>query len=144
MNEISIREGLEKDLEEMYEIEKNTIDSWSFDILKQDLVLNDFSVYFVSEIQNEIVGFISIMNISGEIHINNIVVKKDYRGFGIGEKLLKYGIEYFSEEALLGYTLEVREDNEVAINLYKKLGFKIVGERKNYYKNNKKAYIMWK
>ena len=40
-------------------------------------------------------------------------------------------------------TLEVRKSNLVAINLYQKLGFEIVGTRKNYYFDNREdALIM--
>jgi [ribosomal protein S18]-alanine N-acetyltransferase len=41
-------------------------------------------------------------------------------------------------------TLEVRKSNQVAIDLYSKLGFQIMGERKNYYIDNlENALIMW-
>ena len=41
-------------------------------------------------------------------------------------------------------TLEVNKKNEIAINLYRKYGFKIVGDRKNYYGIDQDAYIMWR
>ena len=42
-------------------------------------------------------------------------------------------------------TLEVRESNYSAINLYESVGFKIYGKRKNYYADNHEdAYIMWR
>ena len=42
-------------------------------------------------------------------------------------------------------TLEVRESNITAINLYESMGFKIYGKRKNYYADNHEdAYIMWR
>jgi ribosomal-protein-alanine N-acetyltransferase len=41
-------------------------------------------------------------------------------------------------------TLEVRPSNQVARNLYAKLGFKEHGRRKRYYSdNNEDALIMW-
>ena len=144
MVDIKIRQGKKEDLGRLYEIEKSSVDAWSYEILKQDLINNDLSVYFVAEMDLKIIGFISIMNISGEVHINNIIVDENYRGIKTGVKLLKYGMNYFSKDSVFGYTLEVREDNKPAINLYEKFGFKIVGKRKNYYKNNKSAFIMWK
>jgi ribosomal-protein-alanine N-acetyltransferase len=40
-------------------------------------------------------------------------------------------------------TLEVRPSNAAAVTLYKKLGFEILGTRKNYYTNpNEDAYLM--
>lgn len=45
---------------------------------------------------------------------------------------------------LKGITLEVNVKNVVAIELYKSMGFEIVGKRSGYYANNEDAYIMWK
>lgn len=139
-----IRLGQEADLEKIYEIEKEDVDAWSYEILRQDLLENEFSTYFVYEEEGQILGFISTMNICGEIHINNISVRSDFRNKKIGTRLLKEGINYYKDQDIIGYTLEVRMDNEPAINLYKKTGFEIAGTRKNYYKNNKDAIIMWR
>ncbi|MDO5028583.1 MAG: ribosomal protein S18-alanine N-acetyltransferase [Bacillota bacterium] len=143
-NKILIRKVKEEDLVSLYEIEKTLEDSWSFNILRDDFLGNNFSSYFLAEKDGEILGFIALMNVAGEIHINNIAVDQNYRRQGIGQRLLTYGLNYFAKEKLIGYTLEVREDNLAAINLYEKLGFIKVGLRKNYYKNNKAALIMWK
>ncbi len=139
-----IRLGQEADLEKIYEIEKEDVDAWSYEILRQDLLENEFSTYFVYEEEGQILGFISTMNICGEIQINNISVRSDFRNKKIGTRLLKEGINYYKDQDIIGYTLEVRMDNEPAINLYKKTGFEIAGTRKNYYKNNKDAIIMWR
>ena len=53
------------------------------------------------------------------------------------EKLLSE----MEEENLAFLTLEVRESNLKARKLYEKFGFKIVGERKNYYDNNETAIL---
>lgn len=143
-NKLIIREVQEKDLPALYEIEKTLEDKWSYELLKNDFLGNDFSYYLLGEKDDRIVGYIALMNIAGEIHINNIAVDEAYRRQGIGEDLLKAGIDYYSREKLIGYTLEVREDNYPAIGLYEKLGFIGVGYRKNYYKHNKSALIMWK
>ena len=39
-------------------------------------------------------------------------------------------------------TLEVRASNNPAINLYKKFGFEICGNRKNYYSNKTEDAIL--
>ena len=39
-------------------------------------------------------------------------------------------------------TLEVSNNNQVGINLYKKYGFMKVAERKNYYKNSDAILMM--
>lgn len=138
-----IREARESDLDDIFEIEVGTIDPWTFGILEADYK-NESTNYFVYEVDNEVVGYISLLNLASEIHINNIAVDIDYRNKGIATSLVEYGIEYFKDKDILGYTLEVREDNYPAIKVYEKSGFKAVGIRKNYYSNNKSAIIMWK
>ena len=58
---------------------------------------------------------------------------KKGRGRGIGDKLLNYLIEKYKDSDIKNITLEVKEDNIIAINLYKKYGFKKVSTREKYY-----------
>ena len=60
--------------------------------------------------------------------MNQIEVLFEYRNKGIATILM----EKLLEEAL-DITLEVRIDNEIAINLYRKFGFEKVAIRKGYY-----------
>ena len=74
----------------------------------------------------------------------NIVVKKSCRKRGVGEKLLETIITFSKENNYENINLEVSSENEPAINLYKKLGFKEVGLRKKYYNNVVDAILMQK
>lgn len=79
-----------------------------------------------------------------EGHITNVAVHPDYRQKNIGEGLLTVLIAATRDLGATCYTLEVRPSNHAAISLYKKLGFKECGFRKNYYEdNNEDALIMW-
>ncbi len=49
-----------------------------------------------------------------------------------------------AKELSILITLEVNENNKIAIHLYEKYGFKIIGTRKKYYNNKYNAYIMTK
>lgn len=72
----------------------------------------------------------------------NIVVKKDERNKGIGSSLLKEIIHIAKKLKAKTITLEVNENNEPAIKLYKKYGFEQVGLRKKYYNNKEDAILM--
>lgn len=110
-------------------------DFWGYDILLDELQ-NTSSRYIIAKNHdNEIVGFAGIKIIIDEADIMNIVVKKNYRHKGIGNLLLEYLISLCNELHLQSLSLEVNEINLPAINLYKKFGFKKIGIRKNYYKN---------
>ena len=82
-------------------------DFWSYDILKQELECNHS--YFLVAINeyNEIIGFSGLKVILDEANIMNIVVKKSFRGNGIGSKLLENLISYSKDNNLKTVTLEV-------------------------------------
>ena len=113
---------------------------WKLDVLKSELE-SPSSYYFVIKNNEEIVGFAGIKVILDEADIMDIVIKKSYRGNGLGKLLMEYLISFARSLKLLSLTLEVREDNYSAIALYTKLGFIKVGLRKNYY-DGKNAILM--
>ena len=91
-----------------------------------------------------IAGYAGMWVIMDELHMTTIAVDPSVRGLKIGERLLldtiREGIRRGAERA----TLEVRERNTVAHNLYVKYGFEDVAVRKNYYSDNgENAIIMW-
>ena len=132
------------DLEQM----KNTLYSdfdnfWSYNVLKQELE-NPNTTYIIAKENNEVLGFAGISVCLDEATLNNIVVKKSHRNRGIGGELLESLIELCSELHMKSFTLEVNVENEVAIHLYEKFGFKNLGIRKKYYNNSHDAFIMTK
>jgi [ribosomal protein S18]-alanine N-acetyltransferase len=82
----------------------------------------------------DIAGFV-ILQVCGTFsgYIQTICIREDYRGRGIGTKLLK-----FCEDRILKFSpnvfICVSSFNEGAIKLYYKFGFKLVGELDNFVK----------
>jgi ribosomal protein S18 acetylase RimI-like enzyme len=82
-----------------------------------------------ASVNQEIVGlancFINFSTFSAKhfINIHDLIVKKQYRCKGIGQRLLETISKKAEELKCSKITLEVREDNQQAQNLYKKLGF---------------------
>lgn len=117
-------------------------DFWNFDILKQDF-LDSGTIYYKAIKDKEIVGLLGVKQIMDIVEIRNIVVRKVYRGKGIGRNLLTYFLkEVQKNDTIQKIELEVNEKNEIAIQLYKKQGFKEVGRRKKYYNNQDDAILM--
>lgn len=124
------------DLEKIKDVLENDFDDfWNYNIFKSELN-NPNSTYFVIKENDLIVGFTGILIVLDEADITNIVIKKDHRGKGISNLLLEKIIDFCIEKQINKINLEVNSANTVAINLYKKFGFKEVGLRKNYYKDN--------
>lgn len=102
-------------------------------------VKNPFNIYsktLVYEENNIIKGILIYDEIYDRIEIDYILVLNEYKRHGIGKKLIN---------ALTNsnISLEVKKSNIEAIEFYKNCGFKIVAERKNYYKNED-GYLMCK
>ncbi|MEH7120937.1 GNAT family N-acetyltransferase, partial [Neobacillus vireti] len=55
--------------------------------------------------------------------LNDLYVKREARGSGVGEKLLKSAIEFAKETEAKGLFLETANDNINAQRLYEKIGF---------------------
>lgn len=71
---------------------------------------------------------------AGEAHVLNICIARRYQGFGWGRELLCHLLERARRvHAARTVFLEVRPSNEVALALYRSLGFVEVGRRRNYY-----------
>jgi len=57
------------------------------------------------------------------INIHDVIVRKEYRGQGIGRKLMDTLTEEASKRQCSRITLEVRNDNDTAQKLYRSLGY---------------------
>lgn len=94
------------------------------------VTLNPFNKVIGYYINDTLVGFLDYSVMYEKIEINYIFVINEYRRKSIAYNLIKYVVDNYDFENI---TLEVNVNNVSAINLYKKLGFKIIGIRKKYY-----------
>ena len=94
-----------------------------------------FPLVAIEPTERRVVGYIIFWRIQDEIQINNIAVHPDFRGLGIGEEILREVLDKVRAEGAVFTSLEVRVSNGPARALYEKLGFEIIGSRKDYYVN---------
>lgn len=139
-----IRRMKQEDIEEVCEIEKSI---FSMPWKKKDFldsIQKQTNLYLIAEVEGNIVGYCGLWGIVGEGQINNVAIRREYRGCGIASEMLKQLLEKAREMGLEEFTLEVRESNQSAICLYQKLGFQKEGIRENFYQNPiENAIIMW-
>ena len=57
------------------------------------------------------------------IWIEDLYIKEEYRGFGIGERFMQFITEKYTDCI---FRLEVEEENERAVKLYEKCGFTVL------------------
>ncbi len=102
-----------------------------------------FPMVVVERPAGRIAGYVIYWHIGEDVQINNVAVHPDHRGKGLGEALIRHVIGKAREKNVTFISLEVRVSNSKAVTLYKKLGFEVLGVRKNYYTNPAEdAYLM--
>lgn len=114
---------------------------WTVSTLQKELE-NPNSMYLVAKQKEEIVGFGGIWKSVDDVHITNIVIRKDKRNLGIASIILEKLIDITKSMNFASITLEVNENNFPAIALYKKYHFQTLGIRKKYYNHKDNAIIM--
>ncbi|NLY46259.1 MAG: ribosomal protein S18-alanine N-acetyltransferase [Tissierella sp.] len=144
--DIIIRGIVEDDIDEIVEIEKECFPTpWPRDAFLTEIRENKLARYVVVEVDGKVAGYGGVWLIVNEGHITNIAVKEEYRGLGVGNRIVEGLIYYCTSKNIQSMTLEVRESNIIAQNLYKKYGFVEYGIRPKYYSdNNEDALIMWR
>lgn len=110
-----------------------------------DVFTKDYYYFYLAFINDIHVGTVGFTRSFDEADISNVCVNEKYRKNGVGYTLLNIAMEKMIAEGVLHFTLEVREKNIAARNLYSKLGFIEEGVRPNFYSNpTDNAVIMWK
>ena len=89
-----------------------------------------------------IVAFLVARRVDAEWELENIVVAETARHRGVGTFLLNEFVAHARAEPGSGIFLEVRESNQSARALYRKVGFEETGLRKSYYSNPSEDAIL--
>ncbi len=133
------------DLSEVVRLETLCFPStWPQNAFRAELHENKLAHYFVGKIGERVVAYGGIWVILEDSHITTIAVAPDMRGNRYGEVILLHLLDETIKHGASWITLEVRESNVVAQNLYRKYGFTVVSTRRGYYSdNNENALVMW-
>lgn len=145
MKSVLVRNMKYNDIDQIVEIEKKCFSlPWSRESFESEL-LNEHAYYECAEENGNIIGYMGMWKILDECHITNVAVLPEHRNKGIATMLIDKMIGVCKCSEIENMTLEVRESNLPAINLYKKFGFFSVGKRPKYYQRPlEDAIIMWK
>lgn len=140
-----IRRMEERDLLAVSKLEELCFsENWSFQILEAG-IHSPYDVYYVFEQDGVILGYCNLRVLAGEGEVQRIAVHPDSRRLGLGRKMMDAMVEYAICEHVYAISLEVRESNVAARNLYESYGFSGEAVRKAYYHNpTEDAIIMWK
>lgn len=114
---------------------------WTENTLRQELS-NPTSRFYAAYYNGSFAGYTGSNIIEDGAYINNIAVCPQNRGHGIASSLLIVLKGEAIKNNCSFLTLEVRESNQNAISLYKRLGFVSQGIRPGYYEMPKENAVI--
>lgn len=89
-----------------------------------------------------VIGMAVVWIVIDVAHIATIAIHPEFRGYGYGKKLLAEVLRQSIQRGTILATLEVRENNMHAQQMYTNFGFTIVGRRIHYYKDNDEGAVL--
>lgn len=129
-------------LEEILTIEREAYpEPWTIGMFREEM-RSKRSYFYLAFNDDELIGYCGFWLVLDEAHITSVTVSNKYRGLGYGRDQLKHLLSSAQEKGVCAFTLEVRESNLAARNLYESAGFRSVGRRKAYYSTTQEDAIV--
>lgn len=148
--EILITRMTEHDLLEVVEIEEGSgLSRWGWAAYYAELQGVNRDLMLIARVASapiiehqRIAGYIVARESAGELHINNVAVRDQYRRRGVGSALLTRIVEAARRLEVQVAFLEVRSGNLAAQRLYEKIGFKAIARRPDYYSDPREDAVV--
>jgi ribosomal-protein-alanine N-acetyltransferase len=137
--EFLVRPMQPADIPAVREIDRESFPNpWPENTYRYELLENRASHLLVIQSRegSEIVGVGGYWLVVDEAHISTFAVRPEWRNRGVGSILLAGILRQAAGLGAASAMLEVRAGNLAAQTLYRKFGFRDVGIRKGYYKDN--------
>lgn len=149
-DDITIARMSEHDLLEVVEIEEQSgLSRWGWAAYYAELQGANRDLMLIARDSSSLIiesapiaGYIVARETAGELHINNVAVKAEYRRRGIGTALLNRVLAEARRRKANAAFLEVRSANHAAQALYEKSGFKAIARRADYYSDPKEDAVV--
>ena len=137
----------DRDLDGVLDVESESFTNpWTREMYEWELQNRAVCHIYVVRVPGcEVAGFCAFWLVVDEIHINNVAIRPQFRGQGLGTALLTHVLAEGRRLGARRATLEVRASNVDARRLYERLGFAVAGVRRGYYSNPvEDAVILWR
>jgi ribosomal-protein-alanine N-acetyltransferase len=141
----SIRLAERRDVNELMGIEHAQFpEPWTKNMLLEEITNRENRRYTVAVMKDTIIGYLGVMFVFDELHVNTLGTLPGYEGRGVATSLLDEAWRDARERGVVRATLEVAASNQRAQELYFRRGFQPVGIRKNYYeRTHEDALVLW-
>ena len=134
-----------RDVAELLAIEVEQFpEPWTRAMLLDEITNTETRRYTVAIEDKRIIGYLGVMYVLDELHVNTIGTLPGHEGKGVATSLMEEAWGVAKERGIARATLEVAVTNTRAQALYSRFGFAPVGVRKNYYERTKEdALVLW-
>ncbi len=141
----TIRPAERRDVTELLVLEEAQFpEPWTRGMLLDEITNVETRRYTVAVEVGRIVGYLGVMFVLDELHVNTLGTLHGQEGRGIASSLLDEAWANALARGVRRATLEVAVSNERAQQLYYRFGFRPVGVRKNYYERTREdALVLW-
>jgi ribosomal-protein-alanine N-acetyltransferase len=150
-----LRKFMPDDLQSVMQINRVCLPENYTDFFFMDLHQRFPETFIVAEENGVIAGYImsrievglsnyGFGGLAKKGHVVSIAVLPQHRRKGIAQSVINKAIEGMQYYKSKQCFLEVRVTNDIAISLYKKLGFEITRTLTGYYSDGEDAYVMTK
>lgn len=144
MDTIVIERFAPADIDEIMEIENVSFTSpWSRESYEELIPLETIS-FWVAKTAGKVAGYMLLQRMISEMELHTFAVSPDLRRRGIATKLLEHMRDEAKKAGVKFIFLQVRPTNKEARALYEKFGFKSIGMRRRYYRDNGEDAIVMK
>lgn len=120
-------------------------DAWTVEVFWSELAQGRARWYLVAlpSPGGEVLGYVGLADYGQEAYIQTLAVAPAAQGAGLGARLLDQALQEARRRGAQLVGLEVRTDNAVALGMYGRRGFQVVGTRRGYYQpSGADAHIM--
>jgi ribosomal-protein-alanine N-acetyltransferase len=118
-------------------------DAWSADSFLAEVERRpEIGHPFVVRADGDLIAYGVVWFIVDELHVGNVAVHPDHQGRGLGRRLMGYVLREGRRRGMASAMLEVRPSNTRARALYESLGFRQVGVRRNYYRDDREDALV--
>jgi ribosomal protein S18 acetylase RimI-like enzyme len=137
--QVKIETATARNLNDLYLIERQCFNEEAFSKQQINYLLSDYNtISLVAKVDDATAGFvIAHLEIEGDSdvfgHIITLNVAGAFRHKGVAQALLGEIEKILLQKGISECRLEVRENNEAALKLYKKLGYLEIGKLEHYY-----------
>ncbi|HNY06948.1 MAG TPA: GNAT family N-acetyltransferase [Bacteroidales bacterium] len=107
------------------------------EVIAQTLASGGRLFVLANKNNDEILGTSWLTNDKRRLYLHHFGIKKEYQGKGLSKQLMEASLK-FAVDCGLQIKIEVHKENLVALNLYKKYGFKYLGDYDVYIVRNLK------